>query len=353
MRFSSLILFAALLMVSCSPSSSRVKEKVCGGCLDPDDFCLLGTEAAACGLKGVACVQCASDQMCGSRGACVLDPNAGGGAGGGTGGGGGFTLTADGGFDDCSAEAKLIYVVEQDRTLSSFNPRLVGETGGPFVELGQIACPSEPGAEPFSMAVDRNATAWIIYDSGELFTVDVKTLPLSCVKTGFVPQQNVAKFGMGFVSNDPGSSEETLFISGSEKASALLTTKFGTLGTSPPYAVTLKGTLSGAPELTGTGDAKLWAFLPNVAPPKVARLSKTNGAIESVFEVPGLAGDPRAWAFAFWGGDFFVFLERATDSSTRVWKVDGTTGALTAVLADTGRTIVGAGVSTCAPIEIN
>ena len=111
--------------------------------------------------------------------------------------------------------------------------------------------------------------------------------------------------------------------------------------------------LPGAPELTGTGDAKLWAFSPNLMPPKVARLSKTTGAIESAFEAPGLAGTPRAWAFAFWGGDFFIFLERATDGSTKVWKMNGLTGALSTVIPDTGRSIVGAGVSTCAPVEIN
>ncbi len=292
-------------------------------------------------------MQCATDQVC-TQGACIL-----GNTGGGSGGGGGFTIMADGGIDDCSAEAKLIYVVDQDRTLSSFNPRLIGQPNGPFRDLGQISCASQQGAEPFSMAVDRNATAWIVYDSGELFTVDVKASPLTCVKTGFVPQQNVAKFGMGFVANEPGSKQETLFISGSDLGSSLNTTKFGTLSTVPPYTVSVLGTVNGAPELTGTGDAKLWAFLPNVTPPKVARLSKVNGAIESVFEAQALAGVPRAWAFAFWGGDFFVFLERATDSSTKVWRVDGATGAVTAAVGDTSRTIVGAGVSTCAPVEIN
>lgn len=343
---------AAALALSCGPSDTRVKQRTCSGCLDPEGLCVLGNEAAACGLQGAACVQCASDQQC-VQGGCVLDPNAGGGAGGGTGGGGGFGLLSDGGLVDCSEEAKLIYVVDQDRTLSSFNPRAIGQPNGPFVDLGQIACASEPGAEPFSMAVDRDATAWIIYDSGELFTVDVKMLPLTCVKTTFAPQFDVAKFGMGFVANSPGGSDETLFISGSDYGASLTTTKFGTLSTTPPYTISLKGTLSGAPELTGNGKAELWAFLPNLSPPKVARLSKSTGAMEAVFQVQGLTGDPRAWAFAFWGGDFFVFLERSTDSSTRVWKVDGMTGALTPVIADTGRTIVGAGVSTCAPVEIN
>lgn len=349
MKIPTLVVLTALL-ASCGPSTTRVKEKPCVGCLDADGRCLLGNEVAACGLGGVTCAQCGSAEDC-AQGTCGPASNTGGGAGGGTGGGAG--ITSDGGIDDCSVEAKLIYVVDQDRTLSSFNPRLIGAASGPFVELGQIACAAQSGAEPFSMAVDRNATAWIIYDSGELFTVDVKTLPLSCVKTRFVPQQQVVKFGMGFVANTPGSMDETLFISGSDSGSTLTSTRFGTLGTVPPYTVTIKGTLNGAPELTGTGDAKLWAFLPNVTPPKVARLSKVTGAIESVFEAPGLAGTPRAWAFAFWGGDFFVFLQRTIDNSTTVWRVNGTTGALSSVLADTGRTIVGAGVSTCAPVEIN
>jgi hypothetical protein len=338
------------LLVSCGDSSTRVKGNTCTGCVDPAGFCKTVNDQSTCGLNGVACVACASDQQCGSLGVCE-QASTGGGTGGGAGGGSG--VAPDGGLDDCSEAAKLIYVVDQDRTLSSFNPRLIGAPNGPFVELGQIACPSAQGAEPFSMAVDRKATAWIIYDSGELFTVDVQTLPLVCVKTAFLPQHDVAKFGMGFVANSAGSKEETLFISGSNFGSSLATTKFGTLDTVPPYTLTVLGMLNGAPELTGTGDAKLWAFSPNVSPPKVARLSKVTGVPESVFEAPSLAGMPRAWAFAFWGGGFFIFLERATDGSTTVWKMDGLTGAVTEAVADTGRTIVGAGVSTCAPVEIN
>jgi hypothetical protein len=347
MKLPTFVVLTALL-VSCGDSRSRVSGKTCNGCRDPELFCLVGTEQAACGLNGATCVACGTDQRC-DQGACVAAVT-GGGAGGGNGSGGG---TGDGGLDDCSEAAKLIYVVDQDRTLSSFDPKLLNTQNGPFVALGQISCPSVAGAEPFSMAVDRNAIAWIIFDSGELFTVDVKTLPLTCVKTAFVPQHEVAKFGMGFVANTPGSKEETLFISGSSLTSPLSTTKFGTLGTVAPYTLTVLGMLNGAPELTGTGDAKLWAFSPNVMPPKVARLSKTTGTPEAVFEAQGLAGVPRAWAFAFWGGDFFIFLERATDGSTKVWKMDGMTGALTNVIADTGRTIVGAGVSTCAPVMIN
>ena len=338
------VVLTALLM-SCGNSSTRVKDKTCSGCRDAMDFCKPGNEVTACGLGGVACGVCASGEICDPAGMCALLDS-------GVGAGGGSGTFPDGGLDDCSEAAKVIYVVDQNRTLSSFNPRLIGAPGGPFTELGAIACPARPGAEPFSMAVDRKATAWIVYDSGELFTVDVQAAPLTCVKTGFMPQHSVARFGMGFVSNAPGSREETLFISGSDSGSSLSTTKFGTLSTVPPYTLTVLGMLNGAPELTGTGDAKLWAFSPNVTPPKIARLSKATGMPEAVLEAPSLAGQPRAWAFAFWGGSFYIFLDRATDASTKVWKVNATTGVLTPALAETGRTIVGAGVSTCAPVEI-
>lgn len=330
------------LLAGCGSAASRIGGVRCEGCRAADGRCLAGDTVQACGEAGMTCSVCGVGQAC-SGGSCVT-PSADGGAAGGTG---------DGGLEDCSEAAKLIYVVDQDRTLSSFDPKRLGTTTGPFVDLGTLSCPAMAGAEPFSMAVDRNAVAWVIYDSGELFTVNVRQQPLSCVKTTFAPQQGVAKFGMGFVSNAPGAREETLFISGSDFNSSLATTKFATLTTQPPYLVTLLGTMSGAPELTGTGDARLWAFSPNVTPPKVARLSKSTGLAEASFELPTLAGSPRAWAFAFWGGDFFVFLERSTDASTRVWRVNGTTGALTQAIADTGRAIVGAGVSTCAPIEIN
>ena len=46
-----------------------------------------------------------------------------------------------------------------------------------------------------------------------------------------------------------------------------------------------------------------------------------------------LSFTPRAWAFAFWGGDFYVFLMRDIDNSTSVYKVKGNTGKVTASAA--------------------
>lgn len=347
----SFVFAVTALALSCGPSIDvRVSGRLCAGCRDAQGVCLTGTELSACGVDGATCTACAPSQVCGN-GACISASGTGGGAGGG--GTGGSAGSFDAGDDGCSAEAKLVYVLDQDRTLSSFNPTLIGTTAGPFVDLGRITCPAKTAAEPFSMAVDRNATAWIVYDSGELFTVNVKQLPLTCVKTPFMRQNGVAQFGMGFVSNSAGSSDETLFISGSDLGSSLNTTKFGTLSTTAPYTVTVLGTLTGAPEISGTGDGKLWAFFPNVSPPQVSQLSKSTGDVLSGFFAQQLYGVPRAWAFAVWGGDFFIFLERESDASTNVWRMNGQTGALMNAIPSSGRRIVGAGVSTCAPIQIN
>lgn len=346
----SAVVVALGLLAACGSSKDTVPCTVsnCAGCCDADGTtCHDGKTAQACGHDGLTCGTCGFSQVC-SAGQCVE------GVGGGTGGGDGGSMGTppDGGLDDCSEAAKLVYVVDQDRTLSSFDPRQAG-TGNAFVDLGKLNCPSMSGAEPFSMSVDRRAVAWIIFDSGELFTANLRVTPLTCVKTGFMPHLGVGKFGMGFVADAPGSHDETLFISGSPLTGSLASTKFGTLSTTS-YALSLRGTLDGAPELTGTGDAKLWGFFPDSLPPRVVQLDKATGAeVPPALPAAALSGFPLAWAFAFWGGDFWIFLERDVDPSTNVWHLDGQTGQVTNVVPDSGRRIVGAGVSTCAPVTIN
>ena len=56
-----------------------------------------------------------------------------------------------------------------------------------------------------------------------------------------------------------------------------------------------------------------------------------------------------AFAFATWGGDFWVFIRtHGMGHSTDVYRVTST-GHTTRVAVDTGMDVVGAGVSTCAP----
>jgi len=76
------------------------------------------------------------------------------------------------------------------------------------------------------------------------------------------------------------------------------------------------------------------------------------GSALQTFQLPSLAGDPMAWAFAAWGGDFWVFLMKGNELATTVYQINGMTGQIKGMTYATNRRIVGAGVSTCAPTVI-
>jgi hypothetical protein len=253
----------------------------------------------------------------------------------------------DGGVGTCSDSAKLVYLVDDSGVLLSFKPDTLT-----FTKIGTLDCPAQFGATPFSMGVDRTPTAWVLYNSGEIFKVS--TEDGSCQPTTFSPgQKGYVVFGMGFASDSAGSSDETLYIAGGSDATTMTpTSQFGSIAF-PSLTVSSKGSVTGWPELTGTGEGNLWGFFPSeTTTPRVAQLDKGSGVDLTTYPLSTLLGHPAAWAFAHWGGDFWVFLERDTDSSTNVYRVNGSTGAVSTAKSSIGRVIVGAGVSTCAPTMI-
>ena len=253
----------------------------------------------------------------------------------------------NGNTENCSEDAKLVYTVDQNNTLSKFDP--VAKT---FTDLGRLTCAASLGATPFSMGIDRNAGAWILYSSGELFQVDTKTL--ACTKTPWASPNGLRQFGMGFSTETAGGTTDVLYIAGgagpTQPTSSLHRLDTASMTTQPV------GTVTGWPELTGTGNAELWGFFPTNpgggGTPRVEKIDKVSGAAVQTFMLASLAGDPAAWAFAFFGGDFFVFLARSTELATTVYQVDGTTGQITGMTPTGSRLIVGAGVSTCAPVVL-
>jgi hypothetical protein len=257
--------------------------------------------------------------------------------------------TDDGGqmADNCSTAAKLVYVIDASGQLSSFAPdKLL------FVDLGVVHCGSEPAGSVNSMAIDRNAIAWINFQSGNIYKVDVTSKTLDCQATAFKPNpvNGFTTFGMGYSANSNGSSDETLFIAGPNGLSGNALARLDTT----TMKATAVGPLASWPELTGTGDAKLWGFFPANSGAKVAQIDKATAALGMTYNVPQLNGNQMAWAFAFWGGDFWIFLKRQKDASTNVWHVAIFDGGMnvTEAIPNTGREIVGAGVSTCAPVTI-
>jgi hypothetical protein len=103
-------------------------------------------------------------------------------------------------------------------------------------------------------------------------------------------------------------------------------------------------------ELTGSSAANLYGFFTD-APIHVAQIDKTSGAILSSTALPTVE-IPDAWAFSFWGGDFYLYT--APDDPTRTTNVTHyvpSSGEVdTSYMTDIGFIIVGAGVSTCAPL---
>ena len=282
--------------------------------------------------------------------------------GGGSGSGSG---TGSGNEDGCSDAAKLIYVVDSNNQLSSFD----GATKM-FKDLGTLSCPAASGAQPFSMAVDRNATAYVLYSgvnplsgavtSTEIFKVDTTQASLPCTKTSFAGTTTFKQFGMGFSTDAAMGSTDTLFIAGSAQV-GMGQNQLASLDVTT-FQPTVKGAVTGDPELTGNGDAELWAFFPSdetgSTDPKVAKLDKMTGGTSTTYTLTALKGIPAAWAFAFWGGDYWVFLAKQgsgpipTPGHTVVYQVDGMAGTIKGITDTVTRTIVGAGVSTCAPVVI-
>jgi hypothetical protein len=279
----------------------------------------------------------------------------GGGGTGGTGGGGGTGGTGGGGGDGCTDAAKLIYTIDQDGTFSSFKPDQKNINNSVFTNIGKLNCNAGGLYQPFSMSVDRAANAWVEYVDqsgfGKNKLFKVSTADATCTATTFTGgQQGFNEFGMGFVSNTAGSTDETLFIAGGSTIGG--SSNLGTLDITS-FMITKGSALTGDPELTGTGLAELWGFFPdltmNSMQAHVAKIDKMSGMESNSISLPTVAGMANAWAFAFYGGEFYVFLAKQ-NGATIVYHVT-TAGGTQPVdqLDTTTRHIVGAGVSTCAP----
>jgi hypothetical protein len=255
--------------------------------------------------------------------------------------GGGGSNTAG-----CSEAAKLVYVVTIEGSLYKFDPPAAA-----FTKVGTLQCPSS--GQPNSMAIDRSATAWVNYTTGEIFKVS--TQDASCQPSGWAPRQLGKPFstmGMGFSVNTADGTAETLFVSdvGLTGGQGLATIDLGSMGLQPISAFGAPHT-GAAAELTGTGDGRLYGFFPQGAP-ALAQIDKSSAKVLSNAPLP-IPGGTAAWAFSFWGGVFYLYTSPCDgvicQTGSTVTKYDPASKASTAV-KQVPFIIDGAGVSTCAPV---
>ena len=228
---------------------------------------------------------------------------------------------------ECAEETTQIYVVATDKGFYRFYPAELE-----FKRIGTLGCPTRAGT--FSMAIDRKGTAWVEYTDGSVYAVN--TYDATCKPTSFkAGQTGFENFGMGFAldTDDPKGGEK-LYVAGDGLAT--LDTK--------TFDLKFIGSLTyGRTELTSIG-SQLYAF--SVESGVVARLNKQTAATEATHRTSAIDAE-AGFAFAHWGGSFWLFTGRSTSTVTNY---SPTTDESKVVLQNTGMLIVGAGSSTCAPI---
>ncbi len=247
---------------------------------------------------------------------------------------------------DCQDPSEtLVYILGDNGDLYAFDPRDFSAR-----LIGPILCPS--ASTPFSMAVDRQGVAYVVFQDGELFRVSTRTA--ACAVTGFVAnQQGIDTFGMGFAS-DQGGPAETLFVSPSTDTNDVFSPgQLGAIGL-PTFELDLIDRFDPAitaSELTGTGDGRLFAFytFDEGETTFIGEIDKQTARVVAESPIPGVSMR-GGWAFAFWGGDFFTFTGSGRGEASTVNRVRPSDGTVVQV-ANLPINVVGAGVSTCSPVE--
>jgi|MDSW01.2.fsa_nt_gb hypothetical protein len=235
--------------------------------------------------------------------------------------------------DDCAGISDLIYVIDkEDESLYLFDP----ETGSLNFH-GELDCAIFAGT-PASMSVARDGYAYIRYADNTVYSVHLETM--NCTETAY--DADFGAFGMGYATAHATTWQDNLYIANANTLAKLNT---------ETWSLDTLGTLPSQSELTGNGDGELWAILPLETPARLAHIDKNNAQVLSSINLNGFP-DPYGidtFAFATWGGEFFLFVRSyGMGSSTDVYRVR-TDGSFDMVVHGTGLNIVGAGVSTCAP----
>ena len=248
--------------------------------------------------------------------------------------------------DTCALQdVELIYLVDNKATLYSFDPKKL--PADPFHRIAALAC--ETTTTPNSMAVDRVGIAWLGYHDGTVHRASI--IDGRCSASGAVPRGAPETFGMGFVTDGPKATTEKLFVAGDAetgngKMLATLDTSTTPARWMPVAALTVAGN---HPELTGTGDGRVFAYFPSPGRGFIQELDRaTAKPIGTRWTLEAKANHVSAYAFAHWGGVFYVFT--TADGSSAVHAVHMKNGKQELVLEDLPMVIVGAGVSTCAPL---
>ena len=243
-------------------------------------------------------------------------------------------------FDCVEAGITYVYLITAQNELYSFYPPSLA-----FTKIGDISCTNN-GSQPYSMAVSRQGVAYSVFTDGNLYRLS--TANASCQPTSYVPptQQDdpFHTFGMGYAGD---AFTESLYVADARfGANSLGLATIDTTTFARSFIANFQPELPRC-ELTGTGDGRLFAFCLNLtgSGSQIAEIDRQTAKVVALD--PLVLGDPNdAFAWAFWGGYFWIFT--APSGTSTVTRYDPNTHT-ESNMTTLGSTIVGAGVSTCAP----
>jgi hypothetical protein len=236
--------------------------------------------------------------------------------------------------------APPIYLLGESNTLYGFDPATAAVT-----TVASAQCAAGAGS-PFSLGVDRAGFAYVIFRVGSLYRISLATG--DCARTGYRTNDLIS--GMAFVT-DPEGAGNTLFVARDvfDAGSVLATLDPAELAMTDiaPFSPSL-----GSVELTGTGDGRLFAFFAaaDAGGSIITEIDPATAKVIAESPLPDIA-EGVGWAFAFWGGRFYIFTTASGGTMTTLaqeW--DPATQRITTVATLPGDWILAAGVSTCAPV---
>ncbi|MDF2697180.1 MAG: hypothetical protein K0S65_5563, partial [Labilithrix sp.] len=236
--------------------------------------------------------------------------------------------------EECTGENKQIYVITPSPpAIHRFNPETLT-----FALVGYLDCPAtSAGLSANSMAIDRKGVAWVGFRGGSVAQLRLDTFECKEITIRNQPT-DLTVFGMAFAKDDSITGETLYLYNRFLFKVDPATRELGVIG---------EPGLGTDGELTGTGDGQLYGFAPLSG--VVAHFDKSTAKPLESYRTSAL--DLNEFAFAQWGGDFWLFTRPQGRATGIVTRFSPATGESKIVVADTGIRIIGAGSSTCAPYE--
>ncbi|MCC6876349.1 MAG: hypothetical protein IT378_18735, partial [Sandaracinaceae bacterium] len=197
-----------------------------------------------------------------------------------------------------------IFVLSDDGELWSYDP--IADVFE--LVVGPVCATTE---RPFSMAVDPHGVAWILYSQTRRIQRFDLVRPGPCTDSGYLPTHaSFPLFGMAFVI-DPATECASLYAHSYDGegpfGEGAAIGSLGVIEGEPPRMRALGPIDYDGGELSGTRDGRLFAFT-GVMPAKLVEYDRATGARISILPLEGFS-KTNASAFAFFGGDLYLFTE--------------------------------------------